>query len=197
MYSVSELKTILKSRLSQKRYIHSLNVADEAIKLAEKYGANKSDAYLAGLLHDICKEIPKDEQLVMVNNSTRNVSDVEKMSPPLYHGIAGAYYCEKSLGISDNDILNAIRYHTIARAGMTKLEVIIYMADLISAERTYKDVNKMRKVAYRDLDCAMLAALKFSIDDVVGKGAMIPPDTISAYNEYLLICQKKDNEDIN
>ena len=196
MYSVSELKDILKIRLSKKRYTHSLNVADEAIKLAEKFGENKSDAYLAGLLHDICKEIPQDEQKQMVMKSVRNVSEVEKSSAPLYHAVAGAWYVENVLGIHNDDLLNSIRYHTIARAGMTKLEQIVYLADLVSADRTYKDINKMRKLAHEDLDNAMLEALKFSIEDVIGKGSMLPIHTIEAYNQYALAA-KSEKEDKN
>ena len=186
MYSVSELKDILKDRLSKKRFTHSLNVADEAIRLAEIFGANKSDAYLAGLLHDICKEIPAEEQKQMVMKSYRSVTDVERESPPLYHAIAGAWYIENALGIRNEDILNAVRYHTIARAGMSKLDQSIYLADLVSADRTYKDVNKMRRLAHSNLDGAMLEAIKFSIADVIGKGALLPVHTTEAYNQYAL-----------
>ena len=192
MYSVSELKNILKARLSQKRYTHSLNVAEEAIRLAEEFGANKSDAYLAGLLHDICKEIPHDEQLKMVSKSQRDVTDVERSSPPLFHAVSGAWYTENTLEIRNEDILNAIRYHTVARENMSQLEKIIYLADLVSADRNYNDVSKMRKIAHQDLDKAMLSALKFSIEYVVAKGALIPVHTINAYNQYAL--QKKNAE---
>ncbi len=194
MYSASEIIDILDIRLSGKRFQHSLNVADEAKKLAEKFDyPDPEKAYLAGLLHDICKEIPKDEQLEMVKKSAMNVTDVERETPALYHAVAGAYYSEKVLNVHDDDMLNAVRYHTVGRAGMSRLEEIIYLADLISADRNYKDVNKMRKLAYQSLGKAMLEALKFSVTDVVNKGSMLPCHTIEAYNFYINE-KKKDKE---
>jgi nicotinate-nucleotide adenylyltransferase len=187
MYSDDELIDILKIRLSKKRFTHSLNVAAEAKKLAENYGyKDPSEAYTAGLVHDCCKEIPTDEQLAMVKKSRRNVCEAELVTPALYHAIAGAYYVETVFGFNDNDFLNSIRYHTTARAEMTEIEKIIYLADLVSADRTYKDVDKMRKLAYRDIDKAMLEALRFSIEEVVEKSSLLPVQTIEAYNYYTL-----------
>lgn len=195
MYSAEEIIDILDIRLSKKRYQHSLNVAEEAGKLAEHYNYPDTEkAYIAGLLHDICKELPKEEQLAMVSASDMDVTDVELVTPPLFHAIAGARYSEQVLHIRDEDILNAIRYHTVGRAGMSRLEEIIYIADLISEDRNYKDVNKMRKYAYQSIEKAMLEALKFSITDVVGKGSMLPRHTTQAYNHYMMLKKKKDKD---
>lgn len=179
-----DIKDILKIRLSKKRYNHSLNVSRSAAELAEKYGADKEKARLAGLLHDICKEIPKDEQLKMAVACGRDFSGIEQEIPPLYHAAAGAWYCENVLHIRDEDILNAIRYHTAGRAGMSLLEEIIYLADLISEDRNYKDVGKMRRLAFSDLKEAMLEAMRFSVSDTVGKGSLIPENSCAAYNYY-------------
>lgn len=194
MYSAEELTDILDIRLSKKRYQHSLNVAAEAERLAVRYGFKDiQKAYNSGLIHDICKEIPKDEQLAMVKRSAMDVTDVEMVTPPLYHAIAGARYAETVLGVHDADVLNAIRYHTVGRAGMSRLEEIIYLADLISEDRSYKDVNKMRKYAYQSIEKAMLEALRFSVTDVVSKGSMLPRHTIEAYN-YYVAARKKEKE---
>ena len=195
MCSAAEITDILEIRLSKKRFQHSLNVAEEARKLAEKYDyPDNEKAYITGLLHDICKEIPKEEQLEMVQKSKLDVSEVELCTPPLFHAVAGAWYAENVLNIHDDDMLNAVRYHTVGRAGMSKLEKIIYLADLISADRNYKDVNKMRKLAYQSLEKAMLEALKFSVTDVVAKGSMLPYHTIEAYNCYISEKKKERNE---
>lgn len=194
MYTAEELTDILDIRLSKKRYQHSLNVAEEAKRLAEHYGfGDVQKAYKAGLIHDICKEIPKEEQLAMVKSSRMDVTDVEIATPPLYHAIAGAWYAETVLGVHDADVLSAIRYHTVGRAGMSRLEEIIYLADLISEDRSYKDVNKMRKYAYQSIEKAMLEALRFSVTDVVSKGSMLPRHTIEAYNRYVA-ARKKEKE---
>jgi nicotinate-nucleotide adenylyltransferase len=187
MYTDAELTDILNIRLSKKRFTHSLNVAAEAKKLAERYGFKDVDkAYTAGLIHDCCKEIPTEEQLAMVKKSRRNVSEAEKCVPALYHAVAGAYYAETVFGFTDDDFLNAIRYHTTGRADMSEIEKIIYLADLVSADRNYKDVDKMRKLAYRDLDTAMLEGLRFSIIEVAEKGSLLPPQTIEGYNQYII-----------
>lgn len=188
---IAEIKEILKIRLSKKRYTHSINVADAAVKLAEKYKCDAEKAYLAGLIHDICKEIPQDEQLKMALDCGRGFSKIEACIPPLYHSAAGAWYCENVLHIHDEDILNAVRYHTTARANMTRLEEIVYLADLISEERTYKDVDRMRKTANESIEIAMFEAIRFSACNTIGKGSYIPETTFEAYNYYALIMKDK------
>lgn len=190
---ISDIKDILKIRLSKKRYTHSVNVAKAAMALAEKFGADCDKAYLAGLVHDICKEIPTEEQLEMALACGRGFSDVEAKVPPLYHSAAGAWYCENILHIADEEILNAVRYHTAGRADMSLTEKIIYLADLISEDRSYKDVNKMRKLAFDSIDNAMLEALKFSVFDVISKGSFIPQSTCEAYNFYVQSAGQRTN----
>lgn len=186
MYSDEEIIGILKIRLSKKRFTHSVNVAEMAKKLALAHGyKNPEEAYTAGLVHDCCKEISTEEQLAMVKKSRRNVCDAELKTPALYHAVAGAYYAETVFGFIDEDFLNSIRYHTTGRANMSRLEEIVYMADLVSVERSFKDVEKFRKMAFDDLDKAILEAIKFSVGSVMEKGSFIPVQTAEAYNYYL------------
>jgi nicotinate-nucleotide adenylyltransferase len=188
MYTADELKNILEKRLSKKRFKHSLNVADEAVKLAVKYGyADVGKAYVTGLLHDICKEDPERELLEMIKNSRLDITEAELATPQLYHAPAGAWRCKKNLGMSDCETLDAIRYHTVGRGNMGLLEKIIYLADLTSADRKYKDVNRIRKLSYNNMDKAMLEAIRFTISDVLRKGGYIPVHTVNAYNQYLKI----------
>ena len=184
LYDTEDKKKFLKANLSQKRYQHSLNVAAECRKLAEKYGEDPDKAYFAGLLHDICKELPADEQLALVEKSGYTVCREELETRSLWHGIAGAYFVKTKFGVEDIDILNAIRFHTVGRAGMSRLEEIVYLGDLISADRDYKDVDRMRKVTYNSLNSAMLEAFAFSIRSVVKKGGVIPICTVEGYNFY-------------
>ncbi|MBR6070293.1 MAG: bis(5'-nucleosyl)-tetraphosphatase (symmetrical) YqeK [Ruminococcus sp.] len=182
--------------LSQKRLQHSLNVAAECRKLAEKYGEDPDKAYFAGLLHDICKELPAEEQKELVLSSGYAVCREELETRSLWHAIAGAYYVKSKLGVEDIDILNSIRFHTVGRAGMTRLEEIVYLGDLISAERDYKDVDKMRKITYISLDEAMLEAFSFSIKNQVKKNGVIPLCTVEGYNFYnrLVNAEKTDTD---
>ena len=166
-------KAYLKEHLSKKRYTHSMNVANSAVELAKRYGADADKAYVAGLLHDVAKEIP-----------ALDVCDIEKKAVPLFHGIAGAELVQTLFDIHDPEIISAIRYHTVACGNMPKLSQIVYLADLISADRDYKDVKKMRKYAEQSLEKAMFEALKFSIKDSVEKGNTIPVSTLEAYNDF-------------
>ncbi|MCD8106926.1 MAG: nicotinate-nucleotide adenylyltransferase [Oscillospiraceae bacterium] len=172
--------------LSEKRFNHSLNVADEALKLAVLYDCDREKAYFAGLVHDICKELPIEEQYALTLRSPLNVTDVELNAPKTYHGIAGSVFLEEQFGITDPDILSAVRYHTVAKGGMNLLEKIIYMADLISKERHYPDVEYYRDVTHKDLDLGLYEAMKFSIEDSISKTRTIPTLTLDAYNEYTL-----------
>ncbi len=189
MYNIDEKKKFLKSRLSQKRYTHSVNVAEECRKLAQKYGEDPERAYFAGLLHDVCKELPTEEQKQMVIDSGFSVSREEIETNSLRHAIAGAYFIKKELGIEDIDIINSVRFHTVGRAGMTRLEEIVYMGDLVSADRDYKDVDRIRKLAYSDLNSAMLEGIVFSIKSVIKKGGVLPACTVDGYNFYTRICR--------
>lgn len=183
-YDPDVKKKFLKERLSSKRYQHSLNVAAECRKLAEKYGEDPDKAYYAGLLHDICKELPGEEQKALVLSSGYTVCREELETRSLWHAIAGAYFVKTEFGVEDIDILNSIRFHTVGRAGMSRLEEIVYLGDLISADRNYKDVVKMRKITYSSLNAAMLEAFSFSIKSVVKKGGVIPLCTVEGFNFY-------------
>lgn len=186
LFDVENIIDFLRNRLSEKRFNHSLNVAAECRKLAEYYGEDPEKAYFAGLVHDICKEIPADEMKQMAAESGLGVSSAELQTKALWHAVAGAAFVRDSLMIEDKDIINAVRFHTIGRAGMTRFEEIVYIGDLISADRSYNGVKKFRKLAYQDMDRVMLEALIFSIVSVTEKKGLIPEYTLEAYNQYAL-----------
>ena len=116
-------------------FSHSVNVAKEAKKLAKHYGADENKAEIAGILHDITKEMPKEQQLQIIIDSGIILDNVQLHAPKLWHGMSGSIVVRDELGIDDEDILNAIRYHTTGRAGMSLLEKVIFTADFTSEER--------------------------------------------------------------
>ena len=172
--------------LSEYRRVHSLNVSAEAVRFAEKYGADVEKARLAGLLHDVTKETPGDLQLKIIEKGGIMLSELERRSPKLWHAISGACYIRDELGIDDPDIFNAVRYHTTARAGMSQLEKCIFLADFTSAERDYPDIDVIRKYAEVSLEEGMLYGIKFTLARLAGRGDLISPDALAAYNEILL-----------
>ncbi|MBP3443081.1 MAG: bis(5'-nucleosyl)-tetraphosphatase (symmetrical) YqeK [Clostridia bacterium] len=177
---------LIRSKLELRRFQHSLNVAESARYLAEKYGGDAGKAYTAGLLHDIMKNSSPEEQLGVITEAGIELLPEERANKKLWHAIAGAAYIKKVMGIDDKEIYKAVRYHTTGRAGMTQLEKIVYLADYISAERNYKDVDVMRKLCDESMDAAVLYALEFGIPDLVRRGSVIHPDSLDLYNEAVM-----------
>lgn len=168
--------------MSDTRYKHSIEVAKSAVKLAKKFGADPKKAQISGLLHDIMKEEKNNIQLDMMKNSNLNIDEITLNSKKLWHQVTGMIYSRDVLGIDDEDILNAIRYHTSARKNMSILEKVVYIADYISDDRDYKGVNDMRIYANRSLDEALVNALIFTISELTENKRTICTDTIDAYN---------------
>lgn len=169
-------------------------MASAARQLAQKYGADVEKAYFAGLVHDICKETPFEEQRALMLAGDFHPDEGELHSRKLWHGIAGAYFLQSDFGITDRDILNAVRFHTVGRPHMSLLEEIVYIADMISEDRDYKGVGRMRKLAAENLQEAMLEAIRDSAATVLKKGVMLPEYSIAAYNYYLLLLRKEDGK---
>ena len=184
--SIAEYKKIIKTMMSENRYNHCVNVSKEEVKLAKRYGGDEEKAAVAGILHDITKEMPKEEQLQIMLDSGIILDDIQKNAPKLWHGISGSVYIKNHLCIEDEDILNAICYHTTGRAGMSILEKIIFVADFTSEERTYKGVATMRKKSRKSLEDAMLYGFKFTFSDLSSRELAIHPDELACYNEIVL-----------
>lgn len=182
----TEYKKILQERLTPKRYHHSLCVADEAVRLAAKYGGDTEKAYLAGLLHDITKNASEEEHLHIFREFDIMLNDIEKNAEKLWHAISGAAYIEHILGINDTEIITAVRYHTTARKNMTQLEKILYLADFTSADRDYDDVDIMRQKLEVSMQAALQYALSYTINDLVSRDKPLHLDTVEAYNENAL-----------
>ena len=180
-----EYEELIKERLSKKRFTHSMNVAEACYDLAERFGADKKRCYLAGLLHDIMKEDLPDRQRQMTVDSGMSPDPAEIDTPALWHAVAGAAYVRDRLGIDDEEILAGIRFHTIGCAKMTKLEKIVYLADMIEPNRKpYPGLKALRKLCMTDLDEAMHMALRMSLDHVREQGKPLHPDTMAALAEY-------------
>lgn len=183
----TQVRMLLKSRLDDYRYIHSLGVADSARQLARLYGADEEKAYLAGLLHDIAKNMPKDEQLHLIEKGGVTLIDEEKNNPALWHAIAGECYLRCEMGITDPEILGSVRYHTTGKKGMSLMEKIIYIADYISAERNYPDVDVMRDLSINhSLEEAALYSLIYTFNKMTKLQSVIHPDSVEYYNELIM-----------
>ena len=187
MYNENEIKDILKEYLTPKRYNHSLEVAKEARRLAIKYGCNEEKAYFAGLLHDITKNFSDEKQLQIIRDFDIILTDVELNAKKLWHAITGTAYIKNILKIEDEEILSAIRYHTTAKADMSLLETVLYLADFTSADRDYDDVDVMRSLVDKSMYEALKYALAYTVKDLALRELAIHPDTLEAYNQILIL----------
>ena len=181
-----EFKMLIKERLKENRYVHSLNVADSAKELAERYGCAKEKAYTAGLLHDVMKNASDFEQLSAIEKAGDELTVCEKANKKLWHAVAGAAFIRTELNITDKDIIDAVRYHTTARKNMSVLEKVIYVADFISADRNYPGVEEVREAAEESLEKAMMIGLEFCIHEIVERKQILHPDSVDAYNEIVI-----------
>ncbi|MEK4284635.1 bis(5'-nucleosyl)-tetraphosphatase (symmetrical) YqeK [Ureibacillus sp. FSL K6-0165] len=179
----SELLNRIKSRMPEKRYIHTIGVMETAIQLAELYGADVKAAETAAILHDVAKYADEDWMKNIVKEHGLDTRLLD-WGPEILHGPVGAWIAEHEFHISNEDILNAIRFHTTGRAGMSKLEKIIYIADMIEPNRSFDGVEKLRNKAQQDLNQAMCACIRHSIAFLVHTKQPIFPDSIECYNDY-------------
>lgn len=186
MYNIDEYKKIIEERLSSYRYYHSLCVAESAKQLALRFNADEKKAELAGILHDVCKETAPEEQLELIKSADMKITPLELGNKKFYHQISGAAYAKAVLGINDDEIINAIRYHTTGRADMTLMDEIIYLADFISADRDYDDIDKIRSESEKGREYGLLYATRYTIKTVAEQGRILHPDTVALYNSILL-----------
>lgn len=180
-----EAKDLVKGRLSEKRYQHTLNVKKMAVKLARRYGVQEEKAALAALLHDAAKEIPKEEMKALMAQYPQYAEGGESRPVPVWHGVCAAILARTEWGVTDEAVLSAIACHTAGKPGMTKLDKVVYLADMTSKERDWPGVNKLRKLEMKDLDAAMLAALKQTNDFVLSEGKPLDPMSKAAYDDIL------------
>ena len=150
----------MRSRLSDKRYEHTINVKKMAVKLAKHYGADEEQAALAALCTMPPRNLPKDEMCAIMQAHPEYAQGGEARPTPVWHGMCAAILARTEWGVTDEAVLSAIACHTAGKAGMTQLDKILYLADMTSAERDWPGVEKLRKLELKDLDAAMLAALK-------------------------------------
>lgn len=175
----------LKEKLPPMRYEHSLGVSYTAMALAMRYGYDLDKAELAGLLHDCAKFLPDTEIIAKCRKHHLEVTDAEQNTPAVLHAKYGAWLAERRYGISDPEILSAIRWHTTGKAAMSTLEKIIYIADYIEPRR-YKaaDLPTVRKMAFENLDCTMYTILEGTLNYLGSKNGKIDPMTNEAYLYY-------------
>jgi predicted HD superfamily hydrolase involved in NAD metabolism len=172
--------TLARSRLSDKRYGHTLRVADTAADLARIHGLDEDRARLSALIHDAARETEPGEFLRLAEEWNLHVGEPERQSPKLLHGPVAAEMARRELGVGDEEVLEAVRAHTTAKPGMEPLALTLYVADKIEPARDYPSVERLRQLAREDLYMATTEALRRAIAHNEGRGKDVHPSSRAA-----------------
>ena len=185
MLSIEEMKLYLKENLMENRYAHTLGVAETAKKLAKLNGISEEKAEIAGLAHDVAKNLSKDRMKEIMKENNIVMSEVEENNSNLWHSIIGDIEAKNKLGIEDEEILDSIRWHTTGKEDMSILTKIIYIADMIEPNRNFEGIEDIRKATFEDLDTGVYNGLTCSIEFLLNKNLLIDENTIKARNYFL------------
>lgn len=184
-YDMKHLRKKIKKVQDGKRYEHTLGVEYTAAALAMRFGADLEKAQIAGLLHDCAKCISDQEKLSICKKHKISVTESEQKAPFLLHAKVGAYLAHHKYGVKDQDILNAITYHTTGRENMSLLEKIIFVADYIEPGRKHApNLGEIRLLAFQDLDRALIRILKDTLYYLETSEGEVDPSTEQTYNYY-------------
>ena len=189
---MKKIKKYLKKHLTKERYHHTVGVAYTAMSMAMKYNPQPDNnefmikAEIAGLLHDCAKCMDNDKKIRICNKNQISYSKIEAENPYLLHGKVGAYIARKEFDILDEDILNAITWHTTGRPDMSLLEKIIFVADYIDpSRRPIPELNLIRQLAFTDIDQAVIKILENTLKYLNEKGNPIDDMTQKTYDSYI------------
>lgn len=191
-YNLTKMQKTLFHYLDKERMEHTIGVRYICASLAMCYGYDLDKAQLAGLLHDCAKCIPAGEKIKLCNKHHLEISEPERKSPFLLHAKLGTWIAKEKYQVTDDEILNAIRYHTTGRVEMTQLEKIVYIADFIEPGRgAAPNLTRIRTLAFQDIDETMYVILKSTLQYLTRAERNIDPMTETAYEYYKKLHQSK------
>lgn len=195
-YDIKKLMKDMKKCQDKKRFQHTLGVSYTAAALAMRYGEKLEKAQAAGILHDCAKCLTDTKILSMCEKYSVAISEFERQSPYLLHGKLGAFLALEKYGIQDEDILNAIRYHTTGRPNMSLLEKIVFVADYIEPQRkTAAHLDEIRRIAFMDIDEALCIILRETLSYLKKSDKKIDATTEQTYHFYQNLAKGKRTEE--
>ncbi len=174
-----ELRACSYSMIKAKRIAHVQGTEGEAARLARRWGADEEHARRAAILHDCTKYLDMEEQLQLCRKYGIVLDDLEQQAVKLLHAKTGACVARDVYGVS-GDIYNAIFWHTTGKADMSLLEKILYIADYMEPTRDFPGVERLRALAYEDLDAAVCLGCEMSIEEMAERGLPVHPNTVKA-----------------
>lgn len=183
-YTRDELLDIVSAQMPARRWTHVEGVMATSVSLAERFGSDPVKADLAALLHDLAKFWPIERQESVMREHGLNTELLE-YDKQLLHAEVAAFVAEQEYGIDDPEVLDAIRYHTSGRVGMTLLDKIVCLADYIEPGRNFPGVDRMRELAEHNLEQALVAGFDSTITFLIEKQKIIFPLTVLARNDIV------------
>lgn len=190
MLKLEEMWILLEKALPHKRFEHSVAVYETAVELAEFHNADMEKVAVASLLHDCGREIPTRENLTQAAALNITIDDVEANQPILLHAKLGVYLAQQKYGVTDKEILSAILYHTTGAPGMSKIDMIVYLADLLEPKRGFFGIEEMRQLVKVDLEKTMMKAYALTIKYLLEHDLLIHPNCIFGRNELAIKFKK-------
>ena len=190
MWTEPEIDAYIRKHLKEGRYLHTLRVVKASGELASLHRLDVKKARLAAYLHDSQKFRKENELREYLSSHPEGRRESTRPAEVL-HGFAAAVFAETEAGISDPEILDAIRWHTTGTAGMCDLAKVVFLADMIEEDRDFKGIDALRKLSGKDLDSAMLFGLDLSLSYLIRSGKYIDPDTLNARNHFLVLLRDR------
>ncbi|MEF7436796.1 bis(5'-nucleosyl)-tetraphosphatase (symmetrical) YqeK [Paenibacillus lautus] len=183
-YSRDVLIEAVSSQMPAKRWEHTKGVMETAVILAGRFGADPVKAELAAILHDVAKYWPvqKLHQMMVEHKLSEELLHYDKQ---LWHAEVGAFVAEHEYGVTDAEVLDAIRYHTSGRIGMTLLDKVVCLADYMEPGRDFPGVNNIRELANHSLEEALAAGFDSTIGHLLSRRQIIFPLTVLARNDLI------------
>ncbi|MCD9023049.1 bis(5'-nucleosyl)-tetraphosphatase (symmetrical) YqeK [Cohnella silvisoli] len=194
--NLESLREATRKQMPDKRWKHTLGVVETAIKLAKRFDGDPVKSELAALLHDYSKAWAIDRMEAIIREQRLSM-DLLVYDKELWHAHVGAWAVQDEHGITDEEVLDAIRYHTSGRENMTKLDKIVCLADYIEPGRDYPGVSKIRELAKHSVEEALIAAFDSTIEVLIERGKRIFPLTVLARNDLIGQLKQSNNKIAN
>lgn len=186
---IDEMRKLLEKSLAPKRFKHSIAVYETALKMAKSHKLDLEQTEkvaVSALLHDCGREVPTKESVAKARELGIALDNVEINQPILLHAKLGVYYATHKYGVTDEEILDGISFHTTGKANMSTLAMVVFLADMIEPGRDFPGVDELRKLAHKDLEKAMLCAYSNTTRYLLDGGLLIHPNCIEGYNQLIL-----------
>lgn len=188
-YDFVALKQQVQAKLSPYRFEHCVRTSQRSVELAQLNHSDVTKAKVAGLVHDYAKERSTEEFIQVIKQENFD-PDLLNYGNAIWHGVVGAYFIQKELGIYDEEILNAVRNHTTAAVKMTTLDKIVFMADYTEAGRDFPGVEEARQITDQNLDAGVSYQIEHTLQLLLSQKQQIYPETIDSYNQWVVAAKK-------